>query len=104
MPIVKIAIMLIILKINPEGRCIFLSNTDKIMPQGPENSHIVGTIYFSLFCEALCVYGHKNDCSSSNLAGQRRTFAQRFRTFAYAHQAKMFRIYEKEKRTRNFEL
>jgi hypothetical protein len=35
MPSEKIAIMLVILKTNPEGCCIFFINTDKIMPQGP---------------------------------------------------------------------
>jgi hypothetical protein len=45
MPSEKIAIMLVILKMNPEGICIFFINTDKMMPQRSENSnfHLVAS-------------------------------------------------------------
>ena len=36
MPSDKITIMLVILKTNPDGSCIFFINTDKIMPGDPK--------------------------------------------------------------------
>ena len=40
MPSEKIAIMLVILKMNPNGHCIFFINRNKIMPPSPENSNL----------------------------------------------------------------